>query len=120
MMVHRYGALAVPRNAFLQPEAVVELLDDHCTEVRVRALERLAAKEKLGEDRPTEDELAGYVAHLTATFDPRSCVTCSLFSYCRAELRASGDPGDLLTEIGIERHLRPGLVALVAGAGARM
>lgn len=117
MVVHRYGALAVPRNAFLQPEAVVELLNDHCTEVRVRALERLAAKEKLGEDRPTEDELADYVAHLVATFDPRSCVTCNLFSYCRAELRASDQPSDLLTEIGIERHLRQGLSALVVGAG---
>lgn len=115
MVVHRYGALAVPRNAFLQPEAVVELLDDHCTEVRVRALERLSAKEELGEDRPTEDELTDYVAHLTATFDPRSCVTCSLFSYCRDELRTSGEPLDLLTEIGIERHLRPGLVGVVGG-----
>ena len=115
MVVHRYGALAVPRNAFLQPEAVVELLDDHCTEVRLRALERLAAKDQLGEDRPTEDELTDYVAHLTATFDPRSCVTCSLFSYCRAELRGSGQSLDLLTEIGIERHLRRGLAGLVDG-----
>ena len=95
----------------------MELLGDHCTEVRVRALERLAAKEDLGEDRPTEDELAGYVAHLTATFDPRSCVTCSLFSYCRAELRASSESLDLLTEIGIERHLRQGLAGLVDDAG---
>ena len=41
MEVHRSGALAVPRNAFLQPEAVVEVLDDHRAEVRVRAEERL-------------------------------------------------------------------------------
>ena len=44
MEVHRSGALAVPRNAFLQPEAVVEILDDHRSEVRLRAEERLAAK----------------------------------------------------------------------------
>ncbi len=47
--------------------------------------ERLAAKAELGEDRPTEPELAAYVSHLVATFDPRSCVSCSLFSYCRGE-----------------------------------
>jgi hypothetical protein len=47
MHVHRYGALAVPRNAFLQPEAVVELLDDHRVEVRARADERLEAKAEL-------------------------------------------------------------------------
>jgi hypothetical protein len=29
MVVHRFGALAVPRNSFLQPEAAVELLEDH-------------------------------------------------------------------------------------------
>ena len=74
MQVHRSGALAVPRNAFLQPEAVVEVLDDHRAEVRGRALERLEEKRKLGENRPTEAELADYVAHLQATFDPATCV----------------------------------------------
>src|SRR5262249_11322473 len=44
MRVHQYGALAVPRDAFLQPEAVVELLDDHRAEVRARAEERLAVR----------------------------------------------------------------------------
>ena len=32
--VHRFGVLAVPRNAFLQPEALVEDLHDHREEVR--------------------------------------------------------------------------------------
>lgn len=117
MVVHHYGALAVPRNAFLQPEAVVELLDDHRAEVRARADERLAAKEKLGDGRPSESELSDYVAHVAATFDPRSCVTCTLFSYCRSELRVSSDPVGLLTEIGVERLLRPSLTGLVERTG---
>lgn len=117
MVVHRYGALAVPRNAFLQPEAVVEQLDDHRTEVRIRARERLAAKEELGEDRPSAEELADYVAHRTATFDPTSCVSCNLFSYCRGELRSSSKPLDLLTEIGIAPAMRPMLTGLLDGSG---
>jgi hypothetical protein len=117
MHVHRYGALAVPRNAFLQPEAVVELLDDHRVEVRTRADERLEAKTELSDASPAEEELAAYLAHLTATFDPRSCVTCNLFSYCRAELRAADDPLAVLTEIGIDRFRRPAVVGLVSGAG---
>lgn len=117
MLVHRFGALAVPRNAFLQPEAVVEDLTDHCTEVRLRAEERIAIKEALGENKPTEDELAEYVGHLRATFDPRSCVTCNLFKYCRHELRSSSEPADLLTEIGIERALHGALAGLVIGTG---
>lgn len=117
MQVHRYGALAVPRNAFLQPEAVVELLDDHRDEVRSRAQERLAVKAELGEDAPAESELAAYVAHVQATFDPRSCVTCNLFAYCREELRASDDPLALLTEIGIDRLTRPAVMGIVDGTG---
>lgn len=117
MHVHRSGALAVPRNAFLQPEAVVEQLDDHREEVRGRALERLEEKEKLGENHPREDELAAYVAHLKATFDPSSCVSCNLFSYCRSELRASCDPVDVLIEIGVAPSLRPAVTGLVTGDG---
>ncbi|MEU8236398.1 hypothetical protein AB0C12_42975 [Actinoplanes sp. NPDC048967] len=115
MHVHRYGALAVPRNAFLQPEAVVELLDDHRDEVRARADERLAVKAKLGDDAPAEDELATYVAGLEADFDPHSCVTCNLFTACRQELRADDDPLALLTEIGIARLTRPAVVGIVTG-----
>ncbi|WP_433499799.1 hypothetical protein ACQP1K_05625 [Sphaerimonospora sp. CA-214678] len=117
MRVHRYGALAVPRNAFLQPEAVVELLDDHRVEVRMRADERLAARAKLGDSSPSEEELPAYIAHLTAAFDPRSCVTCNLFSYCRQELRADDDPLAVLAEIGIDRFSRPALAGLVSAAG---
>ena len=40
MEVHPYGVLAVPRNSFLQPEALVELLADHRAEVRMRVAER--------------------------------------------------------------------------------
>lgn len=117
MQVHQYGALAVPRNAFLQPEAVVELLHDHRAEVRTRADERLAVKSKLGDSAPVEDELAAYVAGLEATFDPRSCVTCNLFSCCREELRAADDPLALLAEIGVDRLTRPSVVGLVSGTG---
>jgi hypothetical protein len=117
MRVHRYGALAVPRNAFLQPEAVVELLDDHRIEVRTRADERLKVKAELGDGSPMEEELTTYVAHLTASFDPRSCMTCNLFSYCRAQLRAAADPFAVLTEIGIDRLRRPAVVGLVSGDG---
>lgn len=115
MRVHRSGALAVPRNAFLQPEAVVEVLDDHREEVRGRAQERLDEKRRLGHDHPSEDEIADYVAHLEATFDPARCVSCSLFSYCRAELRTSDDPVSLLVEIGVPPRYRPGAVGIIAG-----
>jgi hypothetical protein len=117
MKVHRSGALAVPRNAFLQPEAVVEQLDDHRREVRARAGERLDTKEKLGKNKPTEEELADYVAHIEATFDPTSCVSCSLFSHCREELRSSVDPAALLVEIGVPRLTRPAVASLVEGSG---
>ena len=40
MDVHDQGVLAVPRNSFLQPEALVEHLDDHRVEVRMRVEER--------------------------------------------------------------------------------
>lgn len=115
MRIHRCGALAVPRNAFLQPEAVVEQLDDHRSEVRDRVEERLQEKHRLGEDRPTEAELADYVAHVAATFDPGACVSCSLFSYCRVELRGSDRPGDMLIEIGVPPRYRPAVAGLVEG-----
>ena len=117
MEVHRWGALAVPRNAFLQPEAVVERLDDHRAEVATRAAERMRAKEQLGDDAPAADDLADYVEHLQATFHPESCVSCNLFSYCRDELRNSADPTALLAEIGIDRLTRRALAGLVEGTG---
>ncbi|QSB16848.1 hypothetical protein JQS43_11500 [Natronosporangium hydrolyticum] len=115
MRVHRFGTLAVPRNAFLQPEAVVERLDDHRVEVRARADERLAARSALGGRPPAEDELATYVAGLAASFDPGGCVSCHLFSCCRAELRADDDPVALLTELGVDRLTRPLVAGLVTG-----
>jgi hypothetical protein len=42
MDVHSHGVLAVPRNAFLQPLAVVEDLTDHREEVRMRIEQRHA------------------------------------------------------------------------------
>ena len=116
--MHRSGALAVPRNAFLQPEAVVERLDDHRAEVRGRALERLEEKRKLGDDHPTDEELPPYVAHLQATFDPATCVSCSLFSYCRSELRASHNKADVLIEVGVPPRYRPGVAGIVDGRDA--
>lgn len=118
MKLHPYGALAVPRNAFLQPEAVVEQLHDHRIEVRTRANERLTVKAELGDNSPAEEELTAYLGHLVATFDPRSCGTCNLFSYCRKELRDIDDPLALLTEIGVNRRTRPALVGLISGTGA--
>ncbi|MFR9751491.1 hypothetical protein ACL02S_10685 [Nocardia sp. 004] len=115
MSVHSHGVLTVPRNAFLQPEALVELLDDHRAEVRMRVAERRreAARQAFGE---TED-LSRYVAHLRAMFDPATCTTCTLFSYCRNELRTSGTPADLLVELGIAADVRPHVIGIVDGTG---
>lgn len=118
MAVHRYGALAVPRDAFLQPEAIVELLDDHRTEVRARAEERLAAWAARGGKVVDGAALLEHVAGSVASFEPGSCVTCNLFAYCRSELRASADPQSLLTEIGVDLLTRPAVVGLVDGTGA--
>ena len=51
MEVHEYGALAVPRNAFLQPEALVEDIGDHRREVRMRIAERRREAETTTYDR---------------------------------------------------------------------
>ncbi|MFK5644887.1 hypothetical protein ACI3ET_00040 [Ornithinimicrobium sp. LYQ121] len=114
MEVHRYGALAVPRNSFLQPMAVVEQLDDHRAEVRARAQERRRLMEMA--DGATWD--ADQVTHLTATYDPSTCAACSLFSFCRHQLRTSEDPADLLVEIGVPRSARVGVLPLVEGGTA--
>jgi hypothetical protein len=113
MVVHRSGALAVPRNVYLRPEAIVEDLADHRREVRGRAEERLEQL-KRGE---TIDDLPAHLAHLEAAFDPRSCQSCSLFSYCRAELRGSTDPEALLIELGVPKPSRPAVIGLVDGTG---
>ncbi|MDP5184391.1 hypothetical protein QOZ88_17285 [Blastococcus sp. BMG 814] len=115
MSVHEYGVLAVPRNAFLQPEALVELLDDHRAEVRMRVAER--RREAASQPYDGSQELAPFVRHLRASFDPSTCPTCTLHAYCRDELRHSSDPIDLLIELGIPEMARPHVVGLVNGTG---
>lgn len=115
MEIHAYGVLAVPRNSFLQPEALVELLDDHRAEVRMRVAERRGEAEQTKYDESTGLEV--FVARLTPTFDPTTCTTCTLFSYCRAEVRCSSDPADLLVEIGIRHDVRSQVAGLVNGTG---
>jgi hypothetical protein len=113
MTVHRHGVLAVPRNNTLEPEAVVDLLDDHRAEVRMRVAERRREAERA--PYAAGMDISQFVAHLHATFDPATCRTCTLFSYCRNELRTSNDPTDLLIELGIPAGLRPQVAGLVGG-----
>ena len=115
MAVHQSGALAVPRNAFLQPEALVEDLSDYRSEVAMRIAERIAEAGTFAfeEGKPIES----FVQHLKATFDPVSCTTCTLFGYCRNELEISADPADLLIELGIPVEVRPHVVGMVDGTG---
>jgi hypothetical protein len=117
MKVHRYGVLAVPRNAYLRPEATVEDLADHRREVRARVQERVAALHGSQLEDVTEDELRAHVAHLEAVFDPATCPTCSLFRYCRGRLRGSPDPGAVLVEIGVRPSERAAVSGLVDGTG---
>jgi len=115
MEVHSHGVLAVPRNAFLQPEALVEFLDDHREEVRMRVAERRREAGAVRYDETTAiDE---HARHIKATFDPATCTSCTLFSFCRQELRVSKDPGDLLIEIGVAPPDRPQVIGLVDGTG---
>ncbi|MGN6686925.1 MAG: hypothetical protein ACTHK1_05240 [Actinomycetales bacterium] len=115
MAVHSHGVLAVPRNAFLQPEALVENLGDHREEVRTRVGERRREATSVQYDAKTL--ITDHVRHLEATFNPATCSSCTLFSFCRHELRSSEDPTDLLVEIGISRTERPLLVGMVDGSG---
>jgi hypothetical protein len=116
MQVHQWGVLAVPRNAFLQPEALVENIADHRAEVRMRVGERRA--EAAGAPFDPGSSIGDHVAHLLATFDPASCATCTLFAYCRDELRRSSNPADLLVELGIPADVRPHVIGFVDGSGA--
>lgn len=113
MDVHTHGVLAVPRNSFLQPEPVVENLHDYREEVLLRIAER--REEALGTKYDESKPLPEFVSHLKATFDPTACTTCTLFSFCRNELRRSKDPSDLLIELGITRDLRRQSLGLVDG-----
>lgn len=115
MAVHTHGMLAVPRNAFLQPEPVLELLDDHRDEVRMRIAERRREAAAQPPGQVFDDaELKAFIAHLEAAYDPAGCTTCTLFSFCRSEIRASADPGDLLVELGIPAASRTSPPASVA------
>lgn len=113
MEVHTWGALAVPRNAFLQPEAIVERLDDHRREVRVRVDERTELLRDLGRTPLDEDAVDDFVSHLEAEFDPSSCSTCAMFNYCRSELRAKDDTTSLLVELGVRPEMRPAMTRLI-------
>ncbi len=115
MEVHQHGTLAVPRNAFLQPEALVEDLADHRQEVRMR----VDGRRREAATTPYDDsiDIAAFVAHLKATFDPRACASCTLFAYCRDELRHSTDPRDLLIELGVRPAERLHVEGLVDGTG---
>jgi hypothetical protein len=117
MQVHRHGVLAVPRNAYLRPEAVVEDLADYRREVHARVQERVASRSESELEDTTDDELRKHVRHLEAVFDPASCPSCSLFRYCRGQLRGSIDPTAVLVEIGIRPRERAALVGLVDGTG---
>ncbi|MFW5471616.1 hypothetical protein ACOCJ4_16400 [Knoellia sp. CPCC 206435] len=118
MLVHRWGALAVPRNSFLQPEAVVESLDDHRLEVMERAEERARLMDEPGASWPVDStEVSGFVEHLQLTFDPGTCVACAMHNYCRDKVRSSADPASLLVEIGVRPEQRPSVIGLVDGTG---
>ena len=105
----QFGALAVPRNAFLQPTVVSENLADHKQEVLMRLDQRMAEAENLVFSGEAED----FVLHLQATYDPDSCRSCPLFEFCRRTVRESSNPLDLLQEIGIPRSSRTRLAGLI-------
>lgn len=114
MNVHSHGVLAVPRNAFLQPEALVDLLDDHRTEVRMRIEERCReAKESLFD---SSMDMAAFVASLQARFDPATCTSCSFYHYCRNEIRTSAEAASLLVELGIPIEMRNHVIGLLDGS----
>ena len=132
LTVHESGVLAVPRNSFLQPTAVVEKLADHREEVRMRLEERLAEANEVQFDQivgervigngqqPSAQQALNFVEHLKATFEPAACGSCSLFGFCRSELRSSTEPDDFLTELGVPPHLRKQLHAVVEGSDLRL
>ena len=114
MSVSEFGVLAVPRNSFLQPTPVVERLRDYRREVADRIEDRVAALE---DTEPITDVLA-HARYLEATYDPAACASCSLFAFCRAEVRESTDPASLLIELGVPQAQRPALVDAAAGGPA--
>ncbi len=115
LSVSEFGFLAVPRSVFLQPTIQVEKLTDYLTEVEWQWQSRLDAFASAEEFEGEATELA---AHLEAAFDPGSCPSCSLFRYCRKQVRDSVRPEGLLLEIGVPRAEWPAVLPLLHGDGA--
>lgn len=109
--VHRFGVLAVPRNSSLHPTVVTEDLVDHRNEVAMRLAQRLTDAEHFKVD----GDLTEFVEHLNAKFSPGDCTSCSLFYFCRNQLRESTDSDQLLVELGVPFQLRPVLSPLLNG-----
>ena len=113
MDVNGFGILAVPRNNSLSPTAVIEDLTDHREEVRMRVQERAAEVASFPPDVDTN--LSVHLAHLQAAYSPDSCPRCDMFVYCRTEVQGSGEPTDLLIELGVKPEVRPHAVGLIDG-----
>lgn len=113
MDVHTFGILAVPRNSSLSPTAVIENLNDHREEVRMRVQER--ASEAAGFPPEVRGHLPTHLAHLRALYSPDTCPSCDMFMFCRAELQKSTDPADLLIELGVKPEVRAQAVGLIDG-----
>ena len=114
MAVHRSGVLALRRNAFLQPEAVVDQLDDHRGEVRDRADEPAALLAELRTAPVAASDLADFVSHRETQFNPASCASRSIFTCYRQELRTAQHPTALLIELGVWPGTRGELVNFTA------
>ncbi|ROR55068.1 hypothetical protein EDD41_2319 [Luteococcus japonicus] len=110
--VSSHGFLAVPRSVFLQPTVEVEDLTDHLQEVETQWQNRLDALDLPETVNGTAEQL---VAPLDPGFDPNTCPSCSLFRYCRSELRGKQDPDALLREIGVPVAERAGVEAILSG-----
>lgn len=108
--VSQFGALAVPRNAFLQPTVVTENLTDHKQEVVLRLDKRISDAENI----KWSDDAEEFVTHLRATYNPDSCRTCPLFEFCRSQLRHSPNPLDVLQEIGVQKAARKRAASLIS------
>ncbi|GAA0333496.1 hypothetical protein [Micropruina glycogenica] len=111
LTVSSHGFLAVPRSAFLQPTVEVEDLTDHLAEVEAQWRSRLTGQS----DTTVDERVADYVTGLPHRFDPSSCPSCSLFNFCRHELRESDDPDALLEELGVPENEWPQVRPVVDG-----
>ncbi len=80
MDVHTFGILAVPRNSSLSPTAVIENLNDHREEVRMRVRER--ASEAAGFPPETRSNLPAILHTYRPSIlrTPVLAATCSCFA----------------------------------------